>query len=130
MKNHFNKLRFRVPNTTSFLTIGTLGSTISEGFTLNGLGGHLGHVTHKAAKKLSFLHKWGLRTKFGLNWPTVWKMKMFDAVGRRTDAGAWVYSKLTYEPSAHASLKGFSWCICLIHVYSSDWPSTLKDEDV
>ena len=51
---------------------------------------------------------------------------MFDTVGRRTDAGAWVYSKLTYEPSAHASLKGFSWCICLIHVYSSDWPSTLK----
>ena len=69
MKKHFNKLRFRVPNTTSFLTIGTLGSTISEGFTLNGLGGHLGHMTHKAAKKLSFLHKWGLRTKFGFNWP-------------------------------------------------------------
>ena len=70
MKKHFNKLRFRVPNTTSFLTIGTLGSTISEGFTLNGLGGHLGHVTHKAAKKLSFLHKWGLRTKIGFNWPS------------------------------------------------------------
>ena len=28
---HFNKLRFRVPNTTSFLTIGPLGPTISEG---------------------------------------------------------------------------------------------------
>ena len=49
---------------------------------------------------------------------------MFDTVGRRTDAGAWAYSKLTYEPSAHAGLKG------LIHVYSSNWPSTLKDEDV
>ena len=70
MKKHFNKLRFRVPNTTSFLTIGPLGPTISEGFTLNGLGGHLGHVTHKAAKKLSFLHIWGLRTKFGFNWPS------------------------------------------------------------
>ena len=23
---------------------------------------------------------------------------MFDPVGRRTDAGSWVYSKLTYEP--------------------------------
>ena len=46
----------------------------------------------------------------------VWKMKMFDTVGRWTDAGAWEYSKLTYEPSAHTSFKGFSWCVCLIHV--------------
>ena len=130
MKKHFNKLRFRVPNTTSFLTIGPLGPTISEDFTLNGLGGHLGHVTHKAAKKLSFLHIWRPEQNLALIGQAVWKMKMFDAVGRRTDAGAWVYSKLTYEPSAHVSLKGFSWCICLIHVYSSDWPSTLKDEDI
>ena len=64
-----NKNQNKNKNTTSFLTIGTLGWTISEGFTLNGLGGHLGHVPHKAAKKLSFLHKWGLRTKFGFNWP-------------------------------------------------------------
>ena len=70
MKKHFNKLRFRVPNTTSFLTIGTLGSTISEGFTLNGLGGHLGHVTHKAAKKLSFFTNGGSEQKFGFNWPS------------------------------------------------------------
>ena len=55
---------------------------------------------------------------------------MFDTVGRWTDAGAWVYTKLTYELSANASLKGFSWGVCLIHVYSSDWPSTLKDEHV
>ena len=55
-------------DTTSFLTIGPLGPTILEGFTLNGLGGLLGHVTHKAAKKLSFPYIWGLRTKFGFNW--------------------------------------------------------------
>ena len=44
---------------TSFLTIDPLGPTILEGFSLNGLGGHLGHVTHKAAKKLSFPYIWG-----------------------------------------------------------------------
>ena len=126
MKKLFNKLRYRVPNTTSFLTIGPLGPTIPEGFTVNGLGGHLGHVTHKAAKKLSFSLHMGAPNKIG---QAVWKMKMFDTVGRRTDARAWVNSKLSYGPSAHASLKGFSWCVCLIHVYSSDWPSTLKDED-
>ena len=81
-------------------------------------------------RSFHFFTNGGSEQNLALIGQAVWKMKMFDAVGRRTDAGAWVYSKLTYEPSAHASLKGFSWCICLIHVYSSDWPSTFKDKDV
>ena len=42
--------------------------------------------------------------------PAVSEKKIFEIVddgrtddGRRTDAGAWVYYKLTYEPSAQVS---------------------------
>ena len=51
---HFNKLRFQVPISISFMTIGELVQAISEGFTHNVLGGHLGHVTHKTAHKHLF----------------------------------------------------------------------------
>ena len=40
--------------------------------------------------------------------PAVSEKKIFEIVdddGRRTDAGAWVYYKLTYEPSAQVTLK-------------------------
>ena len=73
---------------------------------------------------------WGYKQNLALIGQVVWKMKMFDTVGRQMHAGAWVYYKLTYEPSAQASLKGFSWCVSFIHVYSTYWPSTSEDEDV
>ena len=41
--------------------------------------------------------------KFGLIGLAVSEEKIFEIVDRRTDAGAWVYYKLTCEPLAQVS---------------------------
>ena len=78
-------------------------------FTMYGRGGHLGQVTQMPRTKFSFLYPRSLHIKLALIGRAVSEKKMFEHCGRRTDddrrrtptdAGSWLYYKLTYEPSA------------------------------
>ena len=79
-------------------------------FTIYGPGGHLGHVTQLPRTNFCSPYPRRLHIKFGFYWPTgfgeedVSKMwTTTDDEGRRTDAGPWVYYKLTFESSAQVS---------------------------
>ena len=77
--------------------------------TIYGHGGHLGHVTWTF--RSPFLRM--LHMKFGFDWPSsfrgedLWNCERRTdgrtTDDRQTDAGAWVYYKLTCEPSAQVS---------------------------
>ena len=81
-----------------------------KGFTIHGHGGHLGHVTQMPPTNFPSLYPWRLHTKVGFDWPSGLGEKVFETVDdrRRTYAGAWVYCKLTYEPSVQLSSKQVS----------------------
>ena len=77
-----------------------------KGFTIYGHGGHLGHVTQMLQTNFRspYPRRLHIHTIFGLIGQAVSEEKVFENVnGRRTDAGPWVYNKLTYEPSAKVS---------------------------
>ena len=78
-----------------------------RGFTIYGHGGHLGHVTKISRTKFQCHYPWRLHIKLQLDRKGVSEKKIFEIVddddGRRTDAGSWVYYKLTCEPSAQVS---------------------------
>ena len=89
----------------SFVEIGPLVLE-KKIFAIYSHGGHLGHVTliiyiNFRSPFLRMLHM-----KFGFDWPSSFRgVEIFEIVndGRRTDAGAWVYYKLTCEPAAQVS---------------------------
>ena len=63
-------------------------------------GGHLGHVTWTIYIKFRSPFLRMLHMKFGFDWPSGFKGEDLQNCGRRTttDAGTWVYYKLTCEP--------------------------------
>ena len=76
-------------------------------FIIYGLGGHLGHVTQMPRTNFRSPYPRRLHIKFNFDRQAVSEKKMFEHCERttdgRTDAGPWVYYKLTYEPSAQVS---------------------------
>ena len=75
--------------------------------TINGHGGQLGHVTQMPRTNFRSPYPRRIHIKFcfdrssGFGGEDVRNCKRMD--GRRTDAGAWVSYKLTFEPSAQLS---------------------------
>ena len=75
-------------------------------FTIYGHGGHLGHVTWTIYTNFRSPFPRRLHIKFSYDWPSgfggedILKCWMTTTT---TDAGAWVYYKLTYEPLAQVS---------------------------
>ena len=65
-------------------------------FTICGRGGHLGHDPHASEQTFVPPTKWGSTKNLALIGRAVSEKKMFEIVdvGRRTDAGPWVYYKL------------------------------------
>ena len=77
-------------------------------FTIYGHGGHLGHVTWTIYTNFCSPIPMSLHMKFGFHWPSVFVGKMLKLLTTitntiTTDAGAWVYYKLAYEPLAQVS---------------------------
>ena len=79
-----------------------------------GRGCHLGNVTQMPRRKFRSPYPRRLHIKFGFDGQAVSEKKMFEYYGRRTDdrrrrrrtttdAGPWVYYKLTNEPLAQVS---------------------------
>ena len=70
---------------------------IFEGFfTTYGRGGHLGHVTQMLRTNFCSPYPRRLHIKFDFDWASSFRQHC-ERRRRRTDAGPWVYYKLTYE---------------------------------
>ena len=90
----------------SFKIIGllVLKKKTSKDFTIYGHGGHHGTVTWTLYMNFHSPSKGGITLNLALIGQAVSEEKMFQNVeGRLMDARAWVYYKLTYEPSAQVS---------------------------
>ena len=89
---------------SSFLKISPLVlEMIFNGFTIYGRGSHLGHVT-QMPRTNSRSPTRGSTQILALIGQSVSEEKMFEECERTTtDAGAWVYYKLTCEPAAKVS---------------------------
>ena len=64
--------------------------------TIYGHGSHLGQVTQMPRTILVPPYSWRLHAKFGFDWPSDFGEDV-RSYGRTTDAGAWLYYKLTYK---------------------------------
>ena len=96
---------------------GSGGEDFWRVFTIYWRGGHLCHVTQMPRTKYRSRYSRRLHIKFGFDLPNgfweedVWALWTTDGRtydGRTsptpTDAGPWIYYKLTYEPSAQVSV--------------------------
>ena len=98
---------------TKFRENGSIGSgkeDFFKVFTTNGRCGHLGHVTWPIYTNFGLPFPRRLHIKYGFDWPSGFGgediLKWWTTTTTTTtttDAGACVYYKLTYEPSAQVS---------------------------
>ena len=84
-----------------------LEKKIFKGFIKYGHCGYLGHVIKNVWRNFRSPDPWRLHIKCVFNWPTgfwdIWKCWRRTDNGRTTDA--YLYHKLTHEPSAQVSFK-------------------------
>ena len=77
-------------------------------FTIYGHDGHLGHETWTINTNFRSLFPRRLHIKFGFDWPSGFRGEDFLkwwTTTTMTDARAWAYYKLTYEPFGSGELK-------------------------